>query len=214
MTWFYFVGECVKRNNTYLHVLSSWRNQVPGSLPFLSMYARRVLQGVAIKQCVLSKGNLFVKHHKVRKDLWITSTTALVPLGMFPEKRYALANSPCTRAAYSLVYFAHTHTNPLYGFTALVIYFMLCSKPTLYLRPLVVDLSSWAKYGRPYCAWSAPSITVLIASVDAAACALLKWYMPRSSLTYKFKQQHKLVSDNRHGISMLCVTWQNVRQLT
>ena len=103
MTWFYFVGECVKRNNTYLHVLSSWRNQVPGSLPFLSMYARRVLQGVAIKQCVLSKGNLFVKHHKVRKDLWITSTTALVPLGMFPEKRFALANSPCTRAAYSLV---------------------------------------------------------------------------------------------------------------
>ena len=58
---------------------------------------------MAIKQCVLSKGNLFVKHHNVRKDLWITSTTALVPLGMFPEKRYALANSPCTRAAYSLV---------------------------------------------------------------------------------------------------------------
>ena len=85
-------------------------------------------------------------------------------------------------------------------------------EPTLYLRPFVVDLSSWAKYGRPYCAWSAPSITVLIASVDAAACALLKWYMPRSSLTYKFKQHHKLVSDNRHGMS--CVTWQNVRQLT
>ena len=146
--------------------------------------------------------------------LCITSTTAFVPLGMFPENKYALANSPCTRAAYSLVYFAHTHThtNTMYGFTALVISFMLCSKPTLYLRPLVVDLSSWAKYGRPYCAWSAPSITVLIASVDAAACALLKWYMPRSSLTYKFKQHHKLVSHIRHGTA--CVTWQNVRQLT
>ena len=58
---------------------------------------------MAKQQCVLTKGNLLVKHHNVTKDLWITSTTALVPLGMFPEKRYALANSPCTRAAYSLV---------------------------------------------------------------------------------------------------------------
>ena len=45
---------------------------------------------MAVQQCVLTKGNLFVKHHHVRKDL-------------FPEKRYALANSPCTSAAYSLV---------------------------------------------------------------------------------------------------------------
>ena len=60
-------------------------------------------RAVAKQQCVLTKGNLLVKHHNVTKDLWITLTTALVPLGMFPEKRYALANSPCTRAAYSLV---------------------------------------------------------------------------------------------------------------
>ena len=53
---FYFVGECVKRNNTYLHVLSSWRNQVPGSLPFFSMYARRVLQGSGNTAMCVNKG--------------------------------------------------------------------------------------------------------------------------------------------------------------
>ena len=48
------------------------------------------------------------------KYLCITSTTAFVPLGMFPENKYALANSPCTRAAYSLVYpHTHTHTQPM-----------------------------------------------------------------------------------------------------
>ena len=52
----YFVGECVKRNNTYLHVLSSWKNQVPGSLPFFSMYARRVLQGSGSAAMCVNKG--------------------------------------------------------------------------------------------------------------------------------------------------------------
>ena len=52
----YFVGECVKRNNTYLHVLSSWRNQVPGSLPFFSMYARRVLQGSGSTAMCVNQG--------------------------------------------------------------------------------------------------------------------------------------------------------------
>ena len=40
----HLLGVCVKSVHTYLHVLSSWRNQVPGSLPFLSMYASKVLQ--------------------------------------------------------------------------------------------------------------------------------------------------------------------------
>ena len=39
---------------------------------------------------------------------------------------------------------------------------------TSYFSPFVVDLLSCAKYCKPYCAWSAPSITVLIASLDAA----------------------------------------------
>ena len=134
----------------------------------------------------------------IKKYLCITSTTAFVPLGMFPENKYALANSPCTRAAYSLVY-PHTRTHTLWVQTVLVVCLTLCTKPTLYLRPFVVDLSSWAKYGRPYWAWSAPSITVLIASVDAAACALLKWYMPRSSLTYNYKHHHTHVRCNRWG---------------
>jgi len=34
-----------KNMATYLHVLSSWRNQVLGNLPVLSMYASSVLCG-------------------------------------------------------------------------------------------------------------------------------------------------------------------------
>ena len=144
---------------------------------------------MAIQQCVLIKGNLFVKHHNVRKDLQITSTTALVPLGMFPEKRYAFANSPCTRAAYSLVcnYKAKTGkqctemaSEHRYPWSTTV------NGPNL-VRQFVVDLSSCAKEGKPYWAWSVPSIPVLIASVDAAARALLKWYIPLSVRTYTHK---------------------------
>ena len=189
----------------YLQVLSNCKNHVEGSLPFFSMYANRVLEITTKKKrggggYTFKSLTAYIGQPTIMKYLCITSTTAFVPLGMFPENKYALANSPCTRAAYSLVYpHTHTHTHNLWVQTLWVVCLTLCTKPTLYLRPFDVDLSSWAKYGRPYWAWSAPSITVLIASVDAAACALLKWYMPRSSLTYNYKHHHTHVRCNRWG---------------
>ena len=78
-----------------------------------------------------------------------------------------------------------------------------------------MDWSSWAKYGRPYCAWFAPQITVLIASLDAAACAPLKLYRPRSSLACNFNHHHILVTRKWYGTDHS--DWersQKLRQLT
>ena len=105
----------------YLQVLSNCKNHVEGSLPFFSMYANRVLEITTKKKrggggYTFKSLTAYIGQPTIMKYLCITSTTAFVPLGMFPENKYALANSPCTRAAYSLVYphtHTHTHTQPM-----------------------------------------------------------------------------------------------------
>ena len=104
----------------YLQVLSNCKNHVEGSLPFFSMYANRVLEITTKKKrggggYTFKSLTAYIGQPTIMKYLCITSTTAFVPLGMFPENKYALANSPCTRAAYSLVY-PHTHAHTTYGF--------------------------------------------------------------------------------------------------
>ena len=73
-------------------------------------------------------------------------------------------------------WYVQIHTNGAQNWSSVV--------QTLYFSPFVVDLSSYAKYGKPYWDWPATSITVLIASLEAAARALLKWYIPLSVCTY------------------------------
>ena len=124
----------------------------------------------------------------------------ICPTGHVPWEQVRIGKLPMHKGSIQSCLSTHMHTHPWVQ-TVLVVCLTLCTKPTLYLRPFAVDLSSWAKYGRPYWAWSAPSITVLIASVDAAACALLKWYMPRSSLTYNYKHHHTHARCNRWGQS-------------
>ena len=63
----YFVGMCVKSIYTCLHVLSSWRNQVPGILSFFSMYARRVLQGSGNKAMCVKQGQPFCETPQCEK---------------------------------------------------------------------------------------------------------------------------------------------------
>ena len=161
------------------------------------MYARRVLQGSGKTAMCVNKGQPISQTPQCDKGPVNNLNHSIGATWHVPGKKICVSKLPMHKSSIQSCLFLHTHT--MYGFTALVISFMLCSKPTLYLRPLVVDLSSCAKYGRPYWAWSAPSITVLIASVDAAACALLKWYMPRSSLTYNYKHHHTHVRCNRWG---------------
>jgi len=148
MTWFYFVGECVKRNNTYLHVLSSWRNQVPGSLPFLSMYARRVLQGSGNKAMCVKQGQPFCETPQCEKGPVNNLHNSIGATWHVPGKKICVSKLPMHKSSIQsclMVRQTQGHNANkwhLYIDTPGAEQFMV---QTLYFSPFVVDLSSCAK---------------------------------------------------------------------